>query len=265
MSLCTSNTSQSSSDTSFQSVSNNPELVSVTPQTSSLSVSLQSKRFPLSLAERRGSLSKSLMLPVVADDTRLKSNQEDSSRIDINTSSFPEPCPSVEHVSEFKNDARIGGGDLIEQCKLQISTGRLASDDSHKEVCFSRNGDDTLRNAPLDASGDSTVLSGMLDAHCDPGQPLICCWPSLEQVTNFGAGDLDSKGTFVFFFPSTGLGKAEDRSIYIWVGRSFNNGNSQIHLDSSREVGDLEEIDWNQVGCDVRYRLGLPEDTAIKV
>ena len=269
----TSNTSsQSASNASFQSVSNNPELVSVTSQHSSQSVSLPFKRFPVSLAERRGSLSKSLTLPVLTDETRLKNNvstsvscQEDAVRIDVNTCSFSEPCSSVEHVSEFKNGARNGDGNSTEQCELRISSGRVASDDSHKDIGFVRNGDETLRNDPLEGSQDSTVLTGMMEAHGDPVQPLVCCWPSLEKFASFGAGDLDSKAAFVFFFPSTGLGKAEDRIIYIWVGRSFNHGNTRALLDSSREVGDLEEIDWNQVGCDVRSQLGLPEDTAIKV
>lgn len=253
-------------------MSNNPELVSVTSQHSSQSVSLPFKRFPVSLAERRGSLSKSLTLPVLTDDTRLKNNvstsvscQEDAVRIDVNTCSFSEPCSSVEHVSEFKNGARNGDGNSTEQCELRISSGRVASDDSHKDIGFVRNGDETLRNDPLEGSQDSTVLTGMMEAHGDPVQPLVCCWPSLEKFASFGAGDLDSKAAFVFFFPSTGLGKAEDRIIYIWVGRSFNHGNTRVLLDSSREVGDLEEIDWNQVGCDVRSQLGLPEDTAIKI
>lgn len=66
-------------------------------QPCSQSVSSPSKRSPLSLAERRGSLSKSLKLPAMADDTRVTvglstsaaSSQEDSVRMSNNTCSLP--------------------------------------------------------------------------------------------------------------------------------------------------------------------------------
>lgn len=53
--------------------------------------------------------------------------------------------------------------------------------------------------------------------------------------------------------------------MYIWVGKSFYKGQSKIPLGSHGKLGDLEKIDWNQVGSDVLTQIGLPDATDIKV
>ncbi|KAF5467234.1 hypothetical protein F2P56_017081 [Juglans regia] len=227
--------------------SNGPETVGVNlksqPRSKSTS-SVQSKVFSPSLAERRGSLSKSLKLPLMADNMRVAytpssyiADQEDGVRMNNNTCS---PCEldRVEDKVDFKDAVDNGVGDLTTSWKTH----------------------------PLGYDLGSSVSNGMEEsgsAHCNSMQPLVCRWPSLEKIATFGATDMNSKDAFAIFSPD--LGKNENRILYFWVGRSFDHDGSQIQLDSDIELDDRKELDWKQIGRDALNQMGLPRDTAIKI
>lgn len=226
--------------------SNGPQIVgvNVNSQPCSKSTSVMSKIFSPSLAERRGSLSKSLKLPLSADNMRptytpssYLAGEEDGVRINESTCS---PCEldRIEDILEFKDAVRSGEGDLTQ----------------------------LWRKHPLGKSMGSAVSNGMEESSSTTSnimQPLVCRWPSLEKIATFEASDMNSKDAFAIFSP--GLGKNENRILYFWVGRSFDHDENQIRLDSNKELNDLKELDWNQVGRAALTQMGLPKDTAIKV
>ena len=226
--------------------SNSPEIVGVNSasQPCSKSTSSPSKMFSPSLAERRGSLSKSLKLPLMADNMRVAytpsshlSGQDDGIWIHNNNSS---PCEldSIGDILESKDAVKIREGDL---------TG-------------------LWRMHPLGQGLGSAVSNGMVEsdlAFSNLMKPLVCRWPRLEKIATFGAGDMNSKDAFAIYSP--GLGKNEKRILYFWVGRSFDPDEIQIRLDSERDLDDLKELDLNQVACDALTQMGLPKDTAVEV
>ncbi|KAJ4719812.1 protein-tyrosine-phosphatase MKP1-like [Melia azedarach] len=270
-----SNLSLHASKTSSEAIPNNPEFLGMNRNLQPCSQSTLSplKRISPSLAERRGSLSKSLKLPVMTGNIRGSSapghfaSQEDAVRISDNTYTLCKP-DSIDIVFE-KDTIRNGEGDLTQMCKLKISPGRVASADScHKESTSVNNCAEFKRKYPLGEAIKSNVsnrLDESVPAHCNQMQPLICRWPTFERVGKFDSSDLNSKSAFAIFPPSTDLGKSSSRVLYFWVGKSFCTGNSQIQLDNSRELGDLEGNDQNKFGYDILTRMGLPKDTPVKL
>lgn len=240
-----SNLSLMSSKTSSTSLSNGPDTsgVSFTSHSCPKSTSSPFKILSPSLAERRGSLSKPLKLPLMTDNMRVTytpssflASQEDGLRIDNNTSSSGE-LDCIENVLESKDAVNNAEGVLTQP----------------------------WRKHPLGKEPGPVVSNGMgekCSAPCNIMQPLVCRWPSLEKIAMFGASDMNSKDAFAIFSP--GLGKNEDRTLFFWVGRSFNHDGSLVRLDSDRELDDLKELDWNQVGHDALTQMGLPKDTIIK-
>ncbi|KAK7858257.1 protein-tyrosine-phosphatase mkp1 [Quercus suber] len=225
--------------------SNSPEIVGVNSasQPCSKSTSSPSKMFSPSLAERRGSLSKSLKLPLMADNMRVAytpsshlSGQDDGIWIHNNNSSQCEP--DIGNILESKDAVKIREGDLTGLWRIH----------------------------PLGQGLGSAVSNGMVEsdsAFSNLMKPLVCRWPRLEKIATFGAGDMNSKDAFAIYSP--GLGKNEKRILYFWVGRSCDPDEIQIRLDSERELDDLKELDWNQVACDALTQMGLPKDTAVEI
>ncbi|KAF4392718.1 hypothetical protein G4B88_029457 [Cannabis sativa] len=84
-------------------------------------------------------------------------------------------------------------------------------------------------------------------------------------MTTFGVNDLDSRATFAVLSPNTGVGKNEERVLYVWVGRSADRSKCQLKLGSGKGSDDLEELDWNHVGFDVLIQMGLPKGINIKI
>ncbi|KAL5801561.1 hypothetical protein ACOSQ3_033193 [Xanthoceras sorbifolium] len=256
------------SKTSPQALSNNSEALGVNSTSQSCSQSASSplssplKRLSPSLAERRGSLSKSLKLPVMNANVRLNSSpsllasQKDGVRISDNTYTLCKP-DSIDIVFDCKDAIRNKEVDLAQMCKLKISPGRVASSDSrHKE------------SASVDTSAEPARKCEGLESSFSNGsqmQPLVCRWPTLERVAKFGLTDLNSKSAYAILPFSTDLGKSAARVLYFWVGRSFCYNKSQIQSDNSRESGHLEDIDWSQFGSDILTRMALPKDTLVKI
>ncbi|KAJ4977699.1 hypothetical protein NE237_008479 [Protea cynaroides] len=235
-------------------------------------ISSQSKKLVLSLAERRGSLSPSLKLPTLVDDKsvsyrRDKITYSTSSASplngrgrDNNTCSLTE-LGSKEKVVESNEATAIEKGDLTQECQLQMLLGASLND--HAAV----NEGAFVKKYPLQEVLDVSVFAELVDnvyEFCNPIDPIVFHWPTLERVAPFGTADLDSEAAFLFLVPSTSVGKHKDRMIYLWIGKSFKYDNCQIRLDVNSSV-DVEAIDWNQVVCDFLSTMGLPKDIPIEV
>ncbi|PPR91550.1 hypothetical protein GOBAR_AA29132 [Gossypium barbadense] len=269
-----SNLSLISSRSSPHPKTNSSEIASVnlTSQPCSKSAFSPLKKVSPSLAERRGSLSKSLKLPVMSDSIRETNDwscflvKQDGVRIDTSSS-----CESdIEIVFDSKRGVRNGGDILVQGSGLKISPGRLANvGQRDSESTFVNSCCESPRNhSPQDGllSAVPNRMEEIIPACTGVVQPLVCRWPSIEKMRNFTRSDLDSKSAFAIFLPTAAVDENKDRILYFWIGRSFHlEKKRSIQLDSSRVVGDREDIDWNQVAYDVLTKVGLPNDTPVKV
>ncbi|XP_043701299.1 protein-tyrosine-phosphatase MKP1-like isoform X2 [Telopea speciosissima] len=256
------------SKTSLHPIPNISESRKVGHASCSQVISSPSKRLVLSLAERRGSLSPSLKLQTLADDksvsyrrdtitysTSSASQQNEKGR-DNNSCSFIGLC-SKEKVSDSIEATAIEKGDSTQECQLQMFLGASLNDQA------AANEGSSVKKYPLQEVLDVPVFAGFVDnfsGFCNPIDPIVCRWPTLERVAPFGTANLDSEAAFLVLVPSTGVGKHKDRMIYFWIGKSFKHDNCQLQLDVGSSVSDVEAIDWNQVVCDFLSTMGLPKD-----
>ncbi|XP_042489814.1 protein-tyrosine-phosphatase MKP1-like [Macadamia integrifolia] len=215
-------------------------------------ISSPSKRLVLSLAERRVSLSPSLKLPTLVDDKSLSyrrdtityltsASQQNGMGRDNNTCSSIEFC-SKEKVSESIRANAIEKEDSTQECQLQMFlVSSLSNQAAGKE------GTSLKKHHLLEVLDVSVFAEFMYNGSefCNPIDPIVFCWPTLERVAPFGTANLDSEAAFLFFVPNTSVGKREGRMIYFWMGKSFKHDNCQIQLDVSSSVSDVEAIDWN--------------------
>ncbi|KAE8712109.1 Protein-tyrosine-phosphatase MKP1 [Hibiscus syriacus] len=267
-----SNLSFVSSETSSHPKSNSSGIVSVnfTSQPEAASSSL--KTVSPSLAEGRGSLSKSPKLPVLSDNTRETNDQsyflvkQDVVGINDNTSASRES--DIEIVFDSSHGVRKGGDIMTEGSDLMISPCRRAYIGSGDKgsTCIGTCEPQKIHN-PLD--GFVSAVPNRIEESFPacPGvvRPLVWRWPGLDKMKKFSRSDLDSKSAFAIFSPATDVGKTVDIILYFWIGRFFHCDKSLIQLDSSQMLGDREDIDWNQVGYDVLTQVGLPNDTHVKI
>ena len=263
-----SNLSLLSTKTSSQPKSKSLEIVcsNLTSQSCFQSNSSPFKKSSPSLAERRGSLSKSLKLPVLTDKMRI-------------TPAFS-VFPDNEEGSLNPSDSSYSLADNIVNASGTtdgVENGERESSEHWKIYPARETGVDTtcMKAASVKHCGESwregqefSVPNGIEEsgsARYNISHPLVCRWPSLEKMTAFGTKDLDSRATFAVLSPNTGLGENEEGILYVWVGRSADHGKCQLQLNSGKELSDLGELDWNQVGSDVLIQMGLPKGTKIKV
>lgn len=255
-----------------QSISKTSKYIDVnfTSQTSSQSAPALSKKFPLSIAERRGSLSKCLKLPVLTDDFERKAGHLKSvanEQGDIGIS---------EVTNESLNEA-VTAGEIL-QSPQEIIGSKI--DELHRSLDILSFGNPSDKEATV-FSGfheswekktcnerSTAVLNGVMDtggASCNLVKPVVYRWPSLEKLATCSIDDLDSKGAYIFIIPTSGFGKDAGRAVYVWVGRSFSCEISKIRQVSCKAPGDLGEIDWKQAATDVLHQMVLPIDTNVKV
>ncbi|PHT48882.1 hypothetical protein CQW23_13090 [Capsicum baccatum] len=238
-------------------------------QNSSQSALALSKKFPLSIAERRGSLSKCLKLPMLTDDFERKgghlksvaNEQGDIGISEVTNESFNEAATageilqSPQEIIESKVD------------ELHRSLDILGVDNpSDKEVTVFGGFHESWEKKSCNESS-SAVLNGVVDtsgASCNLVKPVVYRWPSLEILATCSIDDLDSKGAYIFIIPTSGLGKDASRAVYVWVGRSFSCDFSKVRQVDCKGPGDPGEIDWKQAASDVLHQMVLPIDSNIK-
>lgn len=266
-----SNLSLSSNSTS-QPVSNSTDIhgVKLSPPCSQ-SASLPLKKPSTSLAERRGSLSKSLKLPLMNDKTQVvdkpsafAASGEHGVLVNSNFSCLQQ-SDSIDYIFESKNHAKDGGANSIHQCELALCPG-VVDGVGYKGSSLLRNCveppvDSSSREDLNSTSSKGTNQSGSLQ--CSVTQTLVYRWPSLEKIETFGADHLDSEAAFVIFSPS--MSTHAGNVLYFWAGRSFNSDASQVRLNSDRQSDFRGAADWNRIGCDLLAQFSLPKNTVIKV
>ncbi|KAI9128439.1 hypothetical protein K1719_001432 [Acacia pycnantha] len=270
-----SNLSLVSSSCSSQPVTKGAETCSVklASQPCHQSASLLLKKPSTSLAERRGSLSKSLKLPLISDKTRVmnrsstfNATREDGPLMNGNTS-YLHQSDNIENSSDLNNYVKGKGLDPTQQCKVFLCSGAADNIDYSNASFFGNCSDPWVRISSGEdtKSTSSNGIDGSGLFQSNNKQNLVYHWPSLEKIVTFGASHLDSKAAFVIFSSSLSSGKNARNVLYLWLGSSFSFATSQVRLDSNRVIDCRGEVDWNQVGCDVVAHFGLPNDTVIKI
>ncbi|OIW05483.1 hypothetical protein TanjilG_12074 [Lupinus angustifolius] len=223
----------------------------------SQSASLPLKKPPTSLAERRGSLSKSLKLPPMNDNTQLTNKPPTfhaSPKVGVlmnDNVSYLHQSDSPDH---FYEDGHLNhkGVSSPQQCELTSSPGNVDG------VDYKESSKEDLKCTSSDGTDDSGLLQRSMT------ESSVYHWPSLEKIDTFGASHLDSKAAFVIFSPSMPM--RAGNILYFWLGRSFNcGGTSQVQLDSDRESDFPRAVDWNGIGGDILAQFSLPKNTIIKV
>ena len=219
------------------------------------STNVPSRRSPLSLAERRGSLSRCLTLPIGAGDGRTQeSHQEffvDKQECNMNDNS----CFSFE----------LDKGGMIAECKnarleTHPDTEKFSGRSSpHTNECAVASVCNSLIGNSMSTAGVVTVAS----TNCNNRGPSVYRLPDLKKVSVSGACELDASLAYIVMPPGRAPCPTKVIDIYLWVGKSFKIGQSQLYENSN--IGDVDLAYWTRVGSDVLSRIGLPEDTNIKV
>ncbi|RWR86024.1 Dual specificity phosphatase [Cinnamomum micranthum f. kanehirae] len=240
-----------------------------------------SKGFALSLAQRRGNSSPSLKLPTLTNGSALSSRRVASMPLtslvsprdvmqmhgnqtsDSGTSNHPS---NIAISDKLSNEEQLS--DTGQKIQPHSRIGESIVDGScHKDGDLVRTCRELERKCPSDCQ-HLLFLNGLTDSGVEPSnqlRPSIYRWPNLEKVVEFDAGRLDSKGVLLFYFPDQGKCKQRDGILYLWIGGCFDQHNRNSHQDSSRERGEVKEIDWIQVAGDFLALIGMPKDIPIEV
>ncbi|GMH11546.1 hypothetical protein Nepgr_013387 [Nepenthes gracilis] len=250
-------------------ISNNPGYIEVNislqcPQ----KTSSPSQRSPLSIAERRGSLSKCLKLPVMADDTRIRDTMKNNSgyhQKDVKMNKnfyFCSESDNGENSADIK-DAAVCEGKQYEELSSRIKKFSCSSEESVVDI------DDHKASGVCSTpkNNEPSVLSGMIaigSGHSNHNQPAVYRLPNLDKISMFGACELDTKSAFIFVAPTAVSSLTEERNIYLWIGRSSNLDRRE-NQGNRADVGDIDFTDWNQIGSDFLLNMALPKDTHIKI
>nr|XP_027111087.1 protein-tyrosine-phosphatase MKP1-like isoform X1 [Coffea arabica] len=259
-----------SSKISPQSISKSSKFIDVNFSSESClrSASTPSKKFPLSIAERRGSLSKSLKLQMLTDDSQGREMPTNSLTNEQDTVTTKHDACSLSKSLETQDSLDSEEQDVMhDELKLQSPLGTVGS--CHADAAFRKNSDLHIVNHHL-GKEESAISNGTLEngmASSGFIKPIVYRWPSLEKVVTFGSDDFDSQSAFVVITSSScpTFGKTGAGILYFWVGRLFNCNSWNTKLESNQKFGGLVEFDWKQASSDVISRLGLPNDIKIEI
>ncbi|KAH9611242.1 hypothetical protein KSS87_016590 [Heliosperma pusillum] len=220
-----------------------------------------SRRSPLSIAERRGSLSKCLRLPVVGGDGRMEESsldlyvdkQDDAIINDVACISF-----ELDKQGMIADSRKASYDEVLDPTKFVCNNSPCEKESLIPTVCDVKRENDS----PILTKSVSTEAVAVVSANCEPEQPSVYSLPDLEKVSVSGACEFDSHSAFLVMGPRIAcLGK--DSTIYLWIGKSFSFEQSQIRVNGKVAAVDLSQ--WKRIGSDVVSRLNLPKDTNVKV
>ncbi|KAK9684153.1 hypothetical protein RND81_10G190200 [Saponaria officinalis] len=246
------------------SVSNNSDYIEVDFGSQPIkSMNSSSRRSPLSIAERRGSLSKSLRLPVVAGDGRLEDSSADfyvDKQADgiINDAS----CISFELDKQgmIADSSKSSYDVALDSTKLAFNDRPCENISSTPSVC----GENRENNSSslTETLSVSTGAVAVVSANCKPEQPSVYCLPNLEKVSVSGTCDFDPRSAFIVVAPEAAC-PGNDTNIYLWIGKFFSFDQSQIR--ANRKVADVDISHWKKIGSDALSRMNFPDDTNVKI
>lgn len=238
------------------------------------------KGFALSLAQRRGNLSPSLKLPTLTNDSSLSSRR---------VAGLPVTSLASPHDVMQRNDNHTSDNGTFDYTSDNATSDKLSNEEHlsvterkiqlhscigesvvdglcHEDGDLVRSFREFERKCPSDGQ-QLLFLNGLIDNGIEPSNqihPLIYRLPNLEKIVEFDTGLLDSKVVLLFFFPNQGKGKHRDGVLYLWIGGCFDEHNI-CHPESSRERGEVKELDWIQVARDFLTLIGLPRDIPVEV
>nr|GEY00061.1 protein-tyrosine-phosphatase MKP1 [Tanacetum cinerariifolium] len=209
--------------------------VNFTSKSCSQSVLSPSKKSSLSIAERRGGTPKSLKLPIPSDESQC---QDDA-----------------ESIGDIVFDVKLKG--LNKESRLQDS----------RSLCPNSEGDgiDCDETCKASHGNRSSKRKESESAHHNVNQQVVVLeWPSLEKVTRFNAGDMDSSRVYIFVASSSISGKNGDSVVYLWVGKAFRHDCRNL-LDINKRRADLPDFAVKEITNNVVSQMGLPKETRVKV
>lgn len=233
-----------------------------------------SKRFALSLAQRRGNLSPSLNLPTLTGTSSLSPRSMIGAY--PNCSSSPQDTQTSDNVASDKPINILSVSEQGNSIEVSDMTGKHQPRTRFGGSLFNISCDkecNLVKSCELDRScsleREELPLTGLIDNGLEPMnqmRPLIYRWPGLEKILEVGTGGLDSKAVYILLSRIAGQGKHKNGILYIWIGSCFGkDSSSNSQSDNSRVREEINETDWVQVGCDFLTLIGLPKDIPIEV
>eukprot|EP01018_Ginkgo_biloba_P013573 Gb_33673 [translate_table: standard] len=256
------------------------------------SASSLSKVSPVSLAQRRGSVSPSLQLPVLGNDYFLvsrgalkgsqhspavvrdkgtignESSRDSCTQYDLLGLACSAPYCACQHQSPDHNktveNKDVHFGKQNEDRKQSCSSILAAS------IYTTANWEGNTSDPSQATDGTSTEVDESPSVSrpkekitCKWTHPVLYDWPKLEHVDMFDVDDLDSRAIFVLLVPSQG---AEDAGyVYVWVGCDSIVDEESNQANSSKDRFERREVDWEQIGRNFLERMDLQKHTFIRI
>ncbi|KAF9605833.1 hypothetical protein IFM89_018658 [Coptis chinensis] len=232
--------------------------ISCSPKFCSQTVLSPSKRFALSIAERRGSLSPSLKPSILNNDAPLSAG-----KINASFASLARDEDVFRNINSSCSIYKPHNNDLLPDSKEEITREEedVCREDHLLMGSLVEGCDEHGRSCPSISTGSVDNVPKLRNGM----QPSVRQWPGLEEISSFRAGDLDSNSAFLFSTPSTSLSKQKDAKLYLWLGNSFKHDSSTSQINVKRDVGGVEETDWTPLISDIYTLTGLPKDITVKV
>ncbi|XP_076923164.1 protein-tyrosine-phosphatase MKP1-like [Bidens hawaiensis] len=113
-------------------------------------------------------------------------------------------------------------------------------------------------NSQHDTNREPNNINIMVENVVNVSQQVVAQeWPSLVKVSRVNLGNLDSRQMLIFTGSSLCLGNLGECDLYLWVGKDFSH--------ESEGCSDPPNSDMKEVITQVLARMGLPEDTRVKV
>lgn len=216
-----------------------------------------SKGFSRSIAERRGSFSL-LKLPALNKDASISSRKV--------IGAAPTYLESTQKIFERQDCNLTSVGDDAGTKDMEVEPSVLKTFGEfdvrglkgHADIEDRLLGDDPLRSSSI----------GLLDIFRESGnsiQALIFRWPSFEKLTTFSRENLNPQEVLIFLPPTTSKDGMPFRMVYLWIGSSFKQVDRENQFENGKDIGEVNQINWNQVGRNFLAFIGLPIGLPIKV
>ncbi|KAI7753585.1 hypothetical protein M8C21_021419, partial [Ambrosia artemisiifolia] len=210
------------------SISKSSEFIDVnfaSTNSCSQSVLSPSKRYSLSIAERRGGTPKCLKLPMLSDNSQ---GQDACLVIEPNKDivlELKEKGPNQEHIQGS-----------CSSCFSEVDGAEFA------QTSKALQGNQSLKRK----DGESAH-------HNVKKEVVVLEWPSLDQIMGLCSGDMDSSSE-----------KDGASVVYIWVGKAFRHDSWNL-LDTNKRLSDLPDFSMKEAIKKVLSEMGLSKDTHIEL
>lgn len=251
--------------------------------------SLPSKSSSVSLAQRRGSVSPSLQLPVSGNDSFCGSKRM-SKRTHVSLFAVAKEMvgkgQTVQSGTSFSSPEELCTGSSCERESQPLydnkvlQNGTLQFVDQYRHIEDSPTESFPLSPVNTDATSDGNPSSpsDVTDDESCPSRskqknsdkrtrPMLYDWPKLERLDMFDISYLDSSSVFILLAPSQihddDLGYVDE--VYVWVGSELIADKESIQRNSSDDRVEFRESDWKKSALDFLERMDLQQDTIIRV